>query len=104
LPTGLVVRCHDSRDQLVNRKLARKLLYEKLDLFVNGESSTVARREAKLGRAKERQRRRRLAKAEEGVQELPGKEDTQSEDELEDEELLAKYDEIKLDKIGKDIK
>jgi protein subunit release factor B len=45
LPTGIVVRCHDSRDQLVNRKIARKLLYEKLDHLVNGEASTIARRE-----------------------------------------------------------
>ncbi len=48
VPTGVVVRVHDSRDQLVNRKLARKLLYEKLDLILNGENSTIQRRERKI--------------------------------------------------------
>ncbi len=54
LPTGLVVRCHDSRDQLINRKIARKLLYDKLDVEVNGENSKIVMRDARRARTKDR--------------------------------------------------
>jgi len=38
-PTGLWVKCHETRSVEQNRKLARKLLINKLDNFVNGEQS-----------------------------------------------------------------
>ncbi|CAG0879820.1 unnamed protein product [Darwinula stevensoni] len=38
-PTGIVVKCHQSRLLHENRKLARQLLREKLDDFYNGEMS-----------------------------------------------------------------
>jgi len=101
LPTGLVVRVHDSRDQLVNRKLARKLLYERLDLLVNGETSTMARREQRILRSKERKRRRREQRLSE-KQEGELSEDSQQEED--EEEDFSKYDDLKLDKIGKDYK
>ena len=82
MPTGLVVRVHDSRDKLVNRKLARKLLYEKLDFLVNGDTSTIARREQKILRSKERKRRRREQRLANGES---AKED-ESEDSEEEEE------------------
>ena len=63
LPTNIVVRVHDSRDQLVNRKLARKLLYDKLDVLVNGETSKIALRDARKARTKDRARRKREQKA-----------------------------------------
>ena len=59
LPTNIVVRVHDSRDQLVNRKLARKLLYDKLDVILNGETSKIALRDARKARTKDRARRKR---------------------------------------------
>lgn len=37
-----IVKCHDARDQATNRAIARKILYERLDLFVNPDSSTVS--------------------------------------------------------------
>ena len=39
LPTGLWVKCHQTRSLENNRKIARKLLLAKLDNFVNGENS-----------------------------------------------------------------
>lgn len=36
---GIVVRCHESRLQQQNSKMARKLLVEKVDDFINGEMS-----------------------------------------------------------------
>jgi protein subunit release factor B len=101
LPTGIVVRCHDSRDQLVNRKLARKLLYDKLDVEINQETSKIVMRDARRSRTKDRMRRRREAK-------MRGEpfieEDTEVTEGSEKEEDYTEYDDIKLDKIGKDIK
>jgi len=42
LPTMETVKCHDAREQFTNRSIARKILYERLDLFVNPDSSTVS--------------------------------------------------------------
>ena len=101
LPTGIVVRCHDSRDQLVNRKLARKLLYDKLDVEINQETSKIVMRDARRSRTKDRMRRRREAK-------MRGEpfieEDAEDTEGFEKEEDYTEYDDIKLDKIGKDIK
>uniref|UniRef100_A0A146MDV0 Putative peptide chain release factor C12orf65, mitochondrial n=1 Tax=Lygus hesperus TaxID=30085 RepID=A0A146MDV0_LYGHE len=38
-PTGIVVKCHESRLLETNRKLAREKLVTKLDDLVNGENS-----------------------------------------------------------------
>ena len=39
LPTGLWVKCHQTRSIESNRKIARKLLTTKLDNHINGENS-----------------------------------------------------------------
>merc|ERR1719333_813641 len=39
LPTGLWVKCHQTRSIESNRKIARQLLLGKLDNHINGESS-----------------------------------------------------------------
>ncbi len=100
-PTGLVVRVHDSRDQLVNRKLARKQLYDRLDQFVNGETSKIAMREARVARTKDRARRRREKK--ENGEIVIDSAESEDGSEQEDEDF-AEYDNIRLDKIGTDIK
>lgn len=58
-PTGLVVKVHQSRLQDENRKLARELLVEKLDIHLNGEHSLQAQRKLlqEQKRRKEEQRR-----------------------------------------------
>uniref|UniRef100_A0A1E1X0G5 Putative translational termination n=1 Tax=Amblyomma aureolatum TaxID=187763 RepID=A0A1E1X0G5_9ACAR len=43
-PTGIVVRCHESRLLHENRKLARKMLLEKLDEHINGDMSVAAQK------------------------------------------------------------
>lgn len=49
LPSGIVVRCHESRSLDENRKIARARLITRLDHFLNGEDSVEAqiRRENK---------------------------------------------------------
>ena len=107
LPTNLVVRVHDSRDQLVNRKLARKLLYDKLDVMINGYTSKIAMRDARVARTKDRARRKREKREKGMAGEASTGEGAESEsenEEVSDDEDYSRYDDIKLDKVGKDIK
>ena len=107
LPTNLVVRVHDSRDQLVNRKLARKLLYDKLDVMINGYTSKIAMRDARVARTKDRARRKREKREKGTAGEAStgeGAESDSDEGEDSDDEDYSRYDDIKLDKVGKDIK
>lgn len=50
IPTGLVVKCHESRLQHHNKKKARELLVIKLDNMVNGEQSVEAQKNAILAK------------------------------------------------------
>lgn len=52
LPTGEVVKCHDSREQPTNRAIAKKMLVERLDFFLNQESSTLGMRVYRIERRK----------------------------------------------------
>ncbi|KAM5313129.1 mitochondrial translation release factor in rescue [Glossophaga mutica] len=58
VPSGLVVKCHQTRSVEQNRKLARKILQEKLDIFYNGEDS-LAHREKREAKKKKQERKRR---------------------------------------------
>ncbi|OQR73407.1 putative peptide chain release factor C12orf65 -like protein [Tropilaelaps mercedesae] len=72
VPTHTVVRCHESRLLHENRKLARKMLIEKLDDLWNGEMSLRRQKEAlrkqqkaKLeAKARKQREKRKLEKAE----------------------------------------
>lgn len=45
-PTGIVIKCHESRCVEDNRKLARNKLIEKLDVIRNGNESVEAQQKA----------------------------------------------------------
>lgn len=45
-PTGIVIKCHESRCIDDNRKLAREKLVEKLDVIENGNDSVEAQKKA----------------------------------------------------------
>lgn len=45
-PTGIVIKCHESRCVEDNRKLAREKLVEKLDIIENGIESINAQKKA----------------------------------------------------------
>jgi len=45
-PTGIVIKCHESRCVEDNRKLAREKLVEKLDVIKNGDESVEAQKKA----------------------------------------------------------
>eukprot|EP00092_Neocalanus_flemingeri_P023843 GFUD01025868.1.p1 GENE.GFUD01025868.1~~GFUD01025868.1.p1 ORF type:complete len:149 (-),score=55.70 GFUD01025868.1:245-691(-) len=60
LPTGLWVKCHQTRSVEMNRKIAKQLLVIKLDNLVNGENSVENQKKTnekiKLERKKEKTR------------------------------------------------
>ncbi|XP_040106707.1 probable peptide chain release factor C12orf65 homolog, mitochondrial [Oryx dammah] len=70
VPSGIVVKCHQTRSVDQNRKLARRILQEKVDVFYNGENSLVCRekheaekrKQARKKRAKETLEKKKLLK------------------------------------------
>uniref|UniRef100_A0A8C3VHJ0 Chromosome 12 open reading frame 65 n=1 Tax=Catharus ustulatus TaxID=91951 RepID=A0A8C3VHJ0_CATUS len=60
IPSGIVVKCHQTRSVEKNRKIAREILQEKVDLFYKGEDSDVFRE--KKASEKQKQEKKRRAK------------------------------------------
>ncbi|XP_063171588.1 mitochondrial translation release factor in rescue [Candoia aspera] len=56
LPTGIVVKCHQTRSLETNRLKARGILQEKVDVFYKGQSSAVVREKQELEKKKEEKR------------------------------------------------
>lgn len=60
VPTGIVIKCHEHRSVSQNRKSAREILINKLDILQNGERSIEnQKRTIDSKRSVEAQRRRR---------------------------------------------
>ena len=69
LPTGVVVKCQETRSRTQNRKFARQWLEEKLDLMENGAESRVAVKAAAKSKKKasaDKKKRRKYRKLAEG--------------------------------------
>lgn len=79
IPTGIVVKCQDTRSREQNRKLAREHLAEKIDDLLNGDqsrSAVVARlKAAKKSSAAKKSRRKHRDVAEGKEQAEEGEED-----------------------------
>ncbi|KFP43810.1 hypothetical protein N324_06296, partial [Chlamydotis macqueenii] len=58
IPSGIVVKCHQTRSVEQNRKIAREILQEKVDLFYKGEKSDVFK-EKKASEKKKQEKKRR---------------------------------------------
>ncbi|XP_046784082.1 probable peptide chain release factor C12orf65 homolog, mitochondrial isoform X1 [Gallus gallus] len=58
VPSGIVVKCHQTRSVEKNRKIAREILQEKVDLFYKGEDSDVFK-EIKASEKKKQEKKRR---------------------------------------------
>ncbi|XP_014819718.1 PREDICTED: probable peptide chain release factor C12orf65 homolog, mitochondrial [Calidris pugnax] len=58
IPSGIVVKCHQTRSVEQNRKIAREILQEKVDLFYKGEESDVFK-EKKASEKKKQEKKRR---------------------------------------------
>ncbi|KAK4189597.1 RF-1 domain-containing protein [Podospora australis] len=67
IPTGIVVKCQETRSRTQNRKIARQLLADKLDLLYNGENSRqvivggVKKKRADSAAKKSRRKYKKLA-------------------------------------------
>ena len=61
LPTGIVVKCHETRSQSKNKEIAKEMLINRLDLLINGEDA-VANQEKKLLQKKTLEKQRRQKK------------------------------------------
>ena len=67
-PTGIVIKCQETRSREENRRIARRLLVRKLDVMENGEDSWEGVRKWKAHRTKsnrEKKSRRKYRKLEE---------------------------------------
>ncbi|NXE07124.1 CL065 factor, partial [Lophotis ruficrista] len=58
IPSGIVVKCHQTRSVEQNRKIAREILQEKVDLFYKGEESDVFKEKKALEKKKQEKKRR----------------------------------------------
>ncbi|XP_034495163.1 probable peptide chain release factor C12orf65 homolog, mitochondrial isoform X3 [Ailuropoda melanoleuca] len=58
VPSGIVVKCHQTRSVDQNRKLARKILQEKVDIFYNGENSLVYKEKQEAEKKKQERKKR----------------------------------------------
>ncbi|XP_057278060.1 mitochondrial translation release factor in rescue [Pezoporus wallicus] len=58
VPSGIVVKCHQTRSVEKNRKIAREILQEKVDLFYKGEESDVFKERKALEKKKQEKKRK----------------------------------------------
>ncbi|XP_077570855.1 mitochondrial translation release factor in rescue [Stigmatopora nigra] len=58
LPTGIVVKCHQTRSVDINRKRAREVMQQKVDVFYKGKDSAILL-EKKDAQAKKQDKRRK---------------------------------------------
>ncbi|XP_043968642.1 mitochondrial translation release factor in rescue isoform X1 [Gambusia affinis] len=80
IPTGIVVKCHQTRSVDINRKRARDIMREKLDVAYKGELSelvvkkkeSVLRKQEKRKRVNENLERKRLFNEALAVDNKPG--------------------------------
>ncbi|NXW95654.1 CL065 factor, partial [Alopecoenas beccarii] len=58
IPSGIVVKCHQTRSVEQNRKIAREILQEKVDLFYKGEDSDIFKEKKALEKKKQEKKRK----------------------------------------------
>ncbi|XP_054748816.2 peptide chain release factor 1-like [Lytechinus pictus] len=63
-PTGLVVKCHQTRSQSENQKIARLLMKEKLDQHLHGNQSSLAQHQQAMHKKREEKKRKTRLKLE----------------------------------------
>lgn len=78
LPTGIVVKCQDTRSRSLNRKTARKILGEKLEELELGEEARTrvkAREKSRRKGSAEKKKRRKYRALEAGKKGMEGEEE-----------------------------
>ncbi|KAF2202317.1 peptidyl-tRNA hydrolase domain protein, partial [Delitschia confertaspora ATCC 74209] len=75
LPTGIVVKCQETRSRSQNRKIARRILGERIEELEMGEASRTAvkaREASRKKRSAQKKTRRKYRKLEEGKEDEDG--------------------------------
>jgi protein subunit release factor B len=88
LPTGLVIKCQETRSRSQNRKIARRILAEKIEILVMGDDSRAAlkaEREKKKKASKNKKARRKYRNLENVNEADQDQDDTTETDEGQDE-------------------
>ncbi|THW61892.1 hypothetical protein D6C86_00455 [Aureobasidium pullulans] len=84
LPTGIVIKCQETRSRSQNRKIARRILAERIELLTLGDDSRAAlkaEREKKKKASKNKKARRKYRKLEDG-KEIEDDEEDEGEDDV----------------------
>jgi peptide chain release factor len=87
IPTGIVVKCQETRSRDQNRKIARQHLAMQLDILYNGDKSRAAivgeakKKKTASASKKSRRKYRKLAEAKEGQTRAEDHEEHEQEDE-----------------------
>ncbi|KAK3326295.1 RF-1 domain-containing protein [Apodospora peruviana] len=90
IPTGIVVKCQETRSREQNRKIARDLLAAKLDILANGDQSrtvivgNVKKKRSDSAAKKSRRKYKKLAEEKEGGQQQPKEKEEQNEEDDDD--------------------
>jgi len=58
MPTGVEVKCQETRSQVLNRFLARRILVDKIESLILGRQSAEQKKHEKIRRQKRRRSRR----------------------------------------------
>ncbi|XP_064646356.1 mitochondrial translation release factor in rescue-like [Lineus longissimus] len=58
LPTGIVIKCHETRSLYDNQKRARLRMQEKLDWHYNGENSQLVQEQKEQSKIRDEKKRR----------------------------------------------
>jgi protein subunit release factor B len=88
LPTGLVIKCQETRSRSQNRKIARRILAERIEVLVMGDDSRAAlkaEREKKKKASKNKKARRKYRKLDDDNEAELDPDETPETDEVKDE-------------------
>jgi protein subunit release factor B len=88
LPTGIVIKCQETRSRSQNRKIARRILAERIEVLVMGDDSRAAlkaEREKKKKASKNKKARRKYRSLDEANQAELDQDDTTETDHGQDE-------------------
>jgi protein subunit release factor B len=109
IPTGIVVKCQDTRSRSQNRKVARRLLAERIEELEKGEESRTAvkaRERSKRKKSAEKKRRRKYKAVAAGKEEEIEGEEEDEEDiegdgvEVEEAEIEVVVEGVKEDETS----
>jgi peptide chain release factor len=71
MPTGIEVKCHESRSQASNRFFARRILADKIEAHQRGDDSPIAKEIRRIKKQKMKRAKRARTKVQKGTGRTP---------------------------------